>query len=167
MELRYFARLRCFAKRKDCRQVENLNFLRADCDKVEIRPPVPRVGGVFCLQLPAEVKRKHRECDDGGAAWRSASTLFRRHATALPFSGLAGINSSRSQYGEGLYRVAAFAPFGERYALKGAAYSVDSFTGKPDQTVSDEYDFAAREEHNGQGRWISPDHEVRSRIRTT
>jgi RHS repeat-associated protein len=34
---------------------------------------------------------------------------------------------------------------------------VDSFTGKPDQIVSDEYDFAAREEHNGQGRWISPD----------
>jgi RHS repeat-associated protein len=51
----------------------------------------------------------------------------------------------------------AFAPFGERYALKGAPYSVDSFTGKPDQIVSDEYDFAAREEHNGQGRWISPD----------
>jgi RHS repeat-associated protein len=51
----------------------------------------------------------------------------------------------------------AFAPFGERYAVKGAPYNVDSFTGSPDQMVSDEYDFTAREEHNGQGRWISPD----------
>jgi RHS repeat-associated protein len=34
---------------------------------------------------------------------------------------------------------------------------VDSFTGKPDQLVPDEYDFPAREEHNGQGRWTSPD----------
>ena len=51
----------------------------------------------------------------------------------------------------------AFAPFGERYALKGAPYNVDSFTGKPDQLVPDEYDFPAREEHNGQGRWVSPD----------
>jgi RHS repeat-associated protein len=51
----------------------------------------------------------------------------------------------------------AFAPFGERYALKGAPYNVDSFTGKPDQMVSDEYDFPALEEHNAQGRWISPD----------
>jgi len=51
----------------------------------------------------------------------------------------------------------AFAPFGERYALKGAPYNVDSFTGKPDQLVPDEYDFPAREEHNGQGRWTSPD----------
>jgi RHS repeat-associated protein len=51
----------------------------------------------------------------------------------------------------------AFAPFGERYAVKGAPINVDSFTGKPDQLVSDEYDFPARQEHNGQGRWISPD----------
>lgn len=51
----------------------------------------------------------------------------------------------------------AFAPFGERYALQGAPYNVDSFTGKPDQITSDEYDFEARELHNGQGRWISPD----------
>ncbi len=51
----------------------------------------------------------------------------------------------------------AFAPFGERYALKGAPYNVDSFTGKSDQLVSDEYDFPAREEHNAQGRWVSPD----------
>jgi RHS repeat-associated protein len=51
----------------------------------------------------------------------------------------------------------AFAPFGERYSLKGAPFNVDSFTGKPDQLVSDEYDFEARELHNGQGRWVSPD----------
>jgi RHS repeat-associated protein len=51
----------------------------------------------------------------------------------------------------------AFAPFGERYAIMGAPYNVDSFTGQPDQITSDEYDFAARELHNGQGRWISPD----------
>jgi len=51
----------------------------------------------------------------------------------------------------------AFAPFGERYAVKGAPYNVDSFTGKPDQIVNDEYDFPAREENGGQGRWISPD----------
>jgi RHS repeat-associated protein len=51
----------------------------------------------------------------------------------------------------------AFAPFDERYALKGTPYNVDSFTGSLDQIVGDEYDFAVREEHNGQGRWISPD----------
>ena len=51
----------------------------------------------------------------------------------------------------------AFAPFGERYAVKGAPFNVDSFTGKPDQLVSDEYDFLERQEHNGQGRWVSPD----------
>lgn len=31
----------------------------------------------------------------------------------------------------------AFAPFGERYGQKGAPFNVDSFTGKPDQIVSD------------------------------
>ena len=41
--------------------------------------------------------------------------------------------------------------------MQGAPYNVDSFTGKPDQITSDEYDFEARELHNGQGRWISPD----------
>ena len=51
----------------------------------------------------------------------------------------------------------AFDPFGERYSVQGAPFNVDSFTGKPDQIVSDEYDFPARQEHNGQGRWISPD----------
>ncbi len=51
----------------------------------------------------------------------------------------------------------AFAPFGERYAVKGAPFNVDSFTGKPDQIASDEYDFPAREMHDGQGRWVSPD----------
>ncbi|MGH9498021.1 MAG: RHS repeat-associated core domain-containing protein [Terriglobales bacterium] len=51
----------------------------------------------------------------------------------------------------------AFDPFGNRYAVMGAPFNVDTFTGKPDQIVSDEYDFPAREEHNGQGRWISPD----------
>ena len=51
----------------------------------------------------------------------------------------------------------AFAPFGERYALQGAPYNVDSFTGQPDQLASDEYDFAARELNYEPGRWISPD----------
>ena len=51
----------------------------------------------------------------------------------------------------------AFAPFGERYSVQGSPYNVDSFTGQPDQLTSDEYDFSARELHNGQGRWISPD----------
>ena len=51
----------------------------------------------------------------------------------------------------------AFAPFGERYSVRGAPYNVDSFTGKPDQLTSDEYDFEARELHSGQGRWVSPD----------
>jgi RHS repeat-associated protein len=62
-------------------------------------------------------------------------------------------SSATRQFAESL----AFAPFGERYALKGAPWNVDSFTGKPDQIATDEYDFPAREEHNGQGRWISPD----------
>ncbi len=51
----------------------------------------------------------------------------------------------------------AFAPFGERYAQLGSAYNVDSFTGQPDQITGDEYDFTAREMHDGQGRWVSPD----------
>jgi len=51
----------------------------------------------------------------------------------------------------------AFAPLGERYAVQGAPYNADSFTGQPDQLTDDEYDFSARELHNGQGRWISPD----------
>ena len=34
---------------------------------------------------------------------------------------------------------------------------MDTFAGGSDQMVPDEYDFAAREEHNAQGRWISPD----------
>lgn len=51
----------------------------------------------------------------------------------------------------------AFAPFGERYVPMGAPFNVDSFTGKPDQIVNDEYDFPAREQHGGQGRWVSPD----------
>ena len=51
----------------------------------------------------------------------------------------------------------AFAPFGERYAVKGAPFNVESFTGKPDQITGDEYDFPARELHDDQGRWVSPD----------
>jgi len=43
------------------------------------------------------------------------------------------------------------------YATGGAPFNVASFTGRPDQITSDEYDFEARELHNGQGRWISPD----------
>jgi len=49
----------------------------------------------------------------------------------------------------------AFAPFGERYAVKSTPPG-DS-TGMMNDTASDLYDFLYREQHNGQGRWISPD----------
>ena len=78
--------------------------------------------------------------------------------TRLRFPDWQGSVRAESKPGDRVFSESvAFAPFGERYALKGAPYNVDSFTGKPDQLVSDEYDFPARQEHNAQGRWISPD----------
>jgi len=49
----------------------------------------------------------------------------------------------------------AFAPFGERYAAGGTP--AFTFTGQTEDVATGLYDFLAREEHNGQGRWISPD----------
>ncbi len=49
----------------------------------------------------------------------------------------------------------AFAPFGERYAVKSTPPG--DFTGQMNDTATDLYDFLYREQHNGQGRWISPD----------
>ena len=89
----------------------------------------------------------------GVQALYSAGTLQRFRYPDWQGTIRAESNPSTRAFTESL----AYAPFGERYALKGAPYNVDSFTGKPDQLVSDEYDFPAREEHNGQGRWISPD----------
>ena len=98
------------------------------------------------------------KCGDGNAGTggnAGRKTGDRRDVPGFDWQGSirAESNPSTRLFTESL----AFAPFGERYALKGAPFNVDSFTGKPDQLVPDEYDFPAREEHNGQGRWVSPD----------
>lgn len=53
-----------------------------------------------------------------------------------------------------MYSDSAYAPFGEVYAQGGT--SDESFTGKDQDTVSNLYDFPARE-YGIQGRWPSPD----------
>ena len=54
-----------------------------------------------------------------------------------------------------LYYDGAYAPYGEAYAATGTTDL--SFTGQNQDTVSNLYDFPAREYAYGQGRWIRPD----------
>jgi RHS repeat-associated protein len=49
----------------------------------------------------------------------------------------------------------AYAPSGETYAAAGSVVSL--FTNQYNDEAGDLYDFAAREQHRIQGRWISPD----------
>jgi len=57
--------------------------------------------------------------------------------------------------GEQEYGDAAYAPFGEPYAIGKTPYL--SFTGQNQDTISGTYDFLFREYNPVQGRWISPD----------
>jgi RHS repeat-associated protein len=59
-------------------------------------------------------------------------------------------NMSEQEYGD-----AAYAPFGETYAIKNTPYL--SFTGQQPDTLAGLYDYLYREYNPVQGRWISPD----------
>jgi RHS repeat-associated protein len=81
------------------------------------------------------------------AVWGGGSAWY-RHADQLGSSRFAS-TQSRTMYSD-----VAYAPFGEPYAQTG---STDvSFTGMNQDTVSNLYDFPARE-YGIQGRWPSPD----------
>src|SRR5207253_1412773 len=83
----------------------------------------------------------------GAVAMYGAGTVY-RHPDHLGSSRFAS-TSARTMYYDG-----AYAPFGEPYAQTG---STDlSFTGQNQDTVSNLYDFPARE-YGIQGRWASPD----------
>ena len=77
----------------------------------------------------------------GGSAWY-------RHSDHLGSSRFAS-TQSRTKYSD-----VAYAPFGERYTQTGSTDA--SFTGLNQDTVSNLYDFPARE-YGTQGRWPSPD----------
>jgi RHS repeat-associated protein len=90
---------------------------------------VPLAGGAAAVYIP------------------SASARF-RHSDHL------GSSRFVSNYNRTMYSDTAYAPFGEPYAQTG---STDlSFTGQNQDTVSNLYDFPARE-YGIQGRWPSPD----------
>ena len=81
------------------------------------------------------------------AVWSNGIGWY-RHSDHLGSSRFAS-TSTRTMYSD-----LAYAPFGEPYAQKG---STDlSFTGQNQDTVSNLYDFPARE-YGIQGRWASPD----------
>jgi YD repeat-containing protein len=83
----------------------------------------------------------------GAVAEYGAGTVY-RHSDHL------GSSRFASTLGRTMYYDGAYAPFGEPYAQTG---STDvSFTGKNQDTVSNLYDFPARE-YGIQGRWPSPD----------
>jgi RHS repeat-associated protein len=82
------------------------------------------------------------------AVYAPSALIHYRHADNLGSSRFTS-TSSRTMYYDG-----AYAPFGEPYAQTG---STDlSFTGQNQDTVSNLYDFPARE-YGIQGRWPSPD----------
>ena len=82
------------------------------------------------------------------AVYNSSGLAYYRHSDWLGSSRFAS-TPTRSMYLDG-----AYAPFGESYAQTG---TVDlSFTGMNQDTVSNLYDFPARE-YGIQGRWPSPD----------
>ncbi|HXQ27062.1 MAG TPA: RHS repeat-associated core domain-containing protein [Candidatus Acidoferrales bacterium] len=82
------------------------------------------------------------------AVYNSTGLAYYRHSDWIGSSRFAS-TPSRAMYSDG-----AYAPFGETYAQTG---STDlSFTGMNQDTVSNLYDFPARE-YGIQGRWPSPD----------
>ena len=82
------------------------------------------------------------------AVYNSSGLAYYRHADWLGSSRF-GSTPSRAMYSDGSY-----GPFGEPYAQAGTSDS--SFTGMNQDTVSNLYDFPARE-YGTQGRWPSPD----------
>jgi RHS repeat-associated protein len=61
-------------------------------------------------------------------------------------------NMNEKDYGD-----AAYAPFGETYAVQSGYTPYFSFTGQQQDTISGTYDFLYRRYNSSQGRWISPD----------
>jgi RHS repeat-associated protein len=82
------------------------------------------------------------------AVYNSSGLAYYRHSDHLGSSRFAS-TPSRIMYSDG-----AYGPFGEPYAQSGTADP--SFTGMNQDTVTNLYDFAARE-YGVQGRWPSPD----------
>jgi RHS repeat-associated protein len=85
----------------------------------------------------------------GEQATYTGSTIRFRHYDWL------GSARFESSMGEAEYGDAAYAPFGEPYAIGKTPYL--SFTGQQQDTVSGTYDFLYREYNPVQGRWIRPD----------
>jgi RHS repeat-associated protein len=84
----------------------------------------------------------------GAVAVYGGGIVYYRHPDHLGSSRFAS-TGSRTMYYDG-----AYAPFGEPYAQTGTTDL--SFTGMNQDTVSNLYDFPARE-YGTQGRWASPD----------
>jgi len=82
------------------------------------------------------------------AVYNSSGLAFYRHSDWIGSSRFASTPS------RGLYYDGAYGPFGEPYAQSGTTDV--SFTGMDQDTVSNLYDFPARE-YGIQGRWPSPD----------
>lgn len=83
------------------------------------------------------------------AVYNSSGVAYYRHPDWLGSSRFAS-TPARAMYSDG-----AYAPFGENYAQTG---STDlSFTGMNQDTVSNLFDFSAREYNGIHGRWPSPD----------
>ena len=83
------------------------------------------------------------------AVYNSTGLLFYRHPD---WQGSARLASTTTQT---VYYDVAYGPYGETYAPSGTTYP--SFTGMNQDTVSNLYDFPAREYNGIQGRWPSPD----------
>jgi RHS repeat-associated protein len=83
------------------------------------------------------------------AVYNSAGLAYYRHSDWLGSSRFAS-TPARALYFDG-----AYAPFGENYAQTGTADL--SFTGMNQDTVSNLFDFPAREYNAIHGRWPSPD----------
>ncbi len=83
------------------------------------------------------------------AVYNSSGLAYYRHSDWLGSSRFAS-TSTRALYFDG-----AYAPFGENYAQTGTTDL--SFTGMNQDTVSNLFDFPAREYNAIHGRWPSPD----------
>lgn len=83
------------------------------------------------------------------AVYNSSGLAYYRHPDWLGSSRFAS-TTTRSMYFDG-----AYAPFGENYAQTGTADL--SFTGMNQDTVTNLFDFPAREYNGIHGRWPSPD----------
>ena len=83
------------------------------------------------------------------AVYNSSGLAYYRHPDWL------GSSRFASTPGRALYFDGAYAPFGENYAETGTTDL--SFTGMNQDTVSNLFDFPAREYNPVHGRWPSPD----------